>query len=94
MPNQRIRTTAVDGNVKARYTQKLSWTTVSESHFKRGRANKAAKKVAGRNTMVMMAMVFIDELSCLLALARSMLASASLWVRRAKTYMSKVVSKS
>jgi hypothetical protein len=63
--------------VNAQYTQNLSCTTADWSHFRDGTANRAAKKVAGRNAIVMTAIVFMDELSRLLAVAMFMLASAS-----------------
>ena len=78
-------TSAVNGTVKAQYTQNLSCTTTACSHFSDGTENRAAKKVAGRKAMVMIATVFMEELSCLVAVAIFMLASASSCVKRAKS---------
>ena len=46
----------------------------------------AAKNVPGRNAMVMMAMVFIEDPSRRIAVASSMLASASSCVSKAKSW--------
>lgn len=81
---QTRNTIAVAGRVNAQYTQKLSCITVAWSHFSDGTANRAAKKVAGRNAIVMTAIVFMEELSRYVASAMLMLASASLCVKRTK----------
>lgn len=86
MTNHTMNTKAVEGSVNAQYTQKLSCITDAWSQRSDGTANKAAKKVAGRKAMVMTAMVFIAELSRLLAVATVMLASASSCVRRANSW--------
>ena len=74
--NAQIRKTrAVVGRLKATYMPKLGCTIRSElwlellSHASEGTANMVAKKVAGRKAMVMMAITFIEELSCLLVTA-------------------------
>jgi hypothetical protein len=45
-------------------------------------ANRAAKKVAGRKAIVMIAIAFIDELSRFAAADRLILARASTWVSK------------
>jgi hypothetical protein len=86
------KTSAVQGKVRAQYTQKLSCITPGLSHLRDGIANSAAKKVPGKNTMVIMATVFMAELSsavafanAVLALANPMLVVESSCVIRAKT---------
>lgn len=83
--SQSKTTSAVDGKVKAQCIQKSSFTTGKLSHCSIGMANSAAKKVAGRNAIVMTAIVFIDELSSFVAFARSMLACTSARVIRLKS---------
>ena len=72
-----MKTSAVVGKVKAQYIQNLPDTMLSSSHRRVGTAKSAAKKVAGRKTMVMTAMIFIAELSLEAALASWMLANTS-----------------
>lgn len=64
------------GSVNAQYTQKVSCTTGLAFQFSDGSAKRAAKNVAGKKAMVMMATDFIDELSREVALASLMLATA------------------
>ena len=64
MKNHIRKTKVVHGKVNAQYTQKRPWITGDAFHFRDGTAKSAAKKVPGRNPIVMMAIVFIDELSC------------------------------
>lgn len=60
---QAKRPTRVDGIVNAQYTQKLLVTTFGPLQSSDGTAKSAAKKVPGRNTIVMTAIVFIEPLS-------------------------------
>jgi hypothetical protein len=75
--NQNANTTTVDGKANAQYTQWLSWMTGLEPHWRDGTAKSAAKNVAGRKVMVMIAMAFIEVLSSFAARAISILDDAS-----------------
>ena len=70
--NQATNTRAVEGIVKVQYIQNLSCTTSGLSYCKDGNAKRAAKKVTGKKAMVMIAIVFIAELSFFIASARSL----------------------
>ena len=68
-------------------------TTCAELQSSDGMANKDDINVAGKNIKVMLAMVFIDVLSCLLAaamlfesLAISILSRLSRWLIRLRTW--------
>jgi hypothetical protein len=50
----------VIGIANAQYVLKVGCTTWALSHFSIGMANRVAKKVGGRNTIVTMAIVFIE----------------------------------
>jgi len=92
MKYQLIRTRAVQGRVKAQYTQNRGWMIGVPCQSSIGVENRAAKNVAGRKSMVMTAMVFMDELSFFAAramvresLASSMLALTSCRAMRLKS---------
>ena len=78
-------TASVIGIVNAQYTQNLLVMTLSAVHCRDGTANKAARNVPGRNTIVMIAMVFMAELSSLARAAMSMFVEASFWLMRLKS---------
>jgi hypothetical protein len=77
IPIHSANTAKVIGIVNAQYTQNLSLTTLPPVHCNDGTAKRAAKNVAGRNTIVMTAIVFIEELSSTASLASLMFLSAS-----------------
>ncbi len=83
---QTENTSTVQGIVNAQYTQKRGCTTVGPSHCRVGMAKRAAKNVAGRKTIVIIAMVFMAELSSLVDLAISILVLASWPPRRLKIW--------
>lgn len=58
-----MNTRTVAGIVKTQYTQKLPVIISGPFQSSDGSAKSAAKKVAGRNAMVMTATVFIELLS-------------------------------
>lgn len=60
---QAKRTTTVDGIVEAQYTQNLLVMIFGPPQSSDGTAKSAAKKVPGRKTMVMTAIIFIEPLS-------------------------------
>lgn len=64
-----MNTTRVNGIVKAQYTQNLLVIICGPPQSSDGTAKSAAKKVPGRKTIVMIAMVFIEPLSRLAASA-------------------------
>jgi hypothetical protein len=66
---QHAKTMAVAGSVIAQYTQNWLVMTPDSSQCSDGRAKRVAKNVPGRKTIVMTAMVFIEELSCFAACA-------------------------
>ena len=78
-------TASVIGTVMAQYTQNLLVTTLSAVHCREGTANKAARNVPGRNTIVIIATVFMAELSSLALVAMSILVLESLWLIRLKS---------
>lgn len=58
-----VNMTRVLGTTKVQYTQKFPWMTFDWLQSNEGIAKRAAKKVAGRKAMVMMAMTFMEVLS-------------------------------
>jgi hypothetical protein len=78
-------TASVIGIVNAQYTQNLLVTTVSIVHCREGMANRAARNVPGRNTIVMTAIVFMAELSSLALAAMAIFVVASFWLMRLKS---------
>lgn len=54
---------SVLGTTKAQYTQNFPWMTFGWLQSKEGKAKSVAKKVAGRNTIVIMAIAFMEVLS-------------------------------
>lgn len=78
--NHRAKTAKVDGIVNAQYTQNLLVMVGSSFQSNDGTANSAAKKVPGRNVIVIIATIFIAELSSCAFLLKLILARASLLV--------------
>jgi len=76
------KTIIVIGIVIAQYTQNLASIMSEPCPWNDGMEKRAARNVPGRNAMVIMATVFIDEPSRLLAAARLTAARASSCVRR------------
>ncbi|TGJ79625.1 hypothetical protein E0Z10_g9126 [Xylaria hypoxylon] len=70
------KTNAVTSSVKTQYTQNRSVMTFIWSQRSDGIENSAAKKIPGRNAIVITAIVFIDAVSRFAAAAISRLASA------------------
>lgn len=92
MKYQLISTRTVHGMVKAQYIQNRGCMICGPCQSSIGVENKAAKKVAGRKSIVITAMVFIDELSFFVAramvresFASSMLALTSCLAIRLKS---------
>ena len=54
------KTSTMVGNEKTQKIPKLGCTTLGPFQSSRGIAKRVAKKVGGRKTMVMIAMVFIE----------------------------------
>jgi len=82
--NQAAKTESVVGIVTAQYTQKRLLITVGWSQRSDGIENSAAQNVAGRNPIVITAIVFMLVLSCCVAVAMLMVACASCRARRLK----------
>jgi hypothetical protein len=70
-----MSTKAVKGTATAQNIQELGWTILSLSACMDGIANNVAKKVLGKNSIVITAIVFMEELSFLAASANLLLAS-------------------
>jgi hypothetical protein len=90
MKNHKINTSAVHGSVKAQYIQNVSCTTLGLSHCSDGTAKRAAKKVAGKNAIVIMAIVFIAVLSFFESCASRLMAELSLFESSASCLMAEL----
>lgn len=80
-----MKIATVDGMVNAQYTQNLLVTMGSSFQSNDGIANSAAKKVPGRNVIVIIATILMDELSSAAFFVKVILARASLLVAVLKT---------